>query len=151
MRSPVAWIGLVLILAATSVQAVARHDGVLGVTAPEAFPAPGHSETVRARLVVDGTPATSASYVGDLAARGMLATNLASITSGPTYVTAHFDRPGADTIVLLRVQGPVPAIGDVVVVEGQAETFLVAPNGASAPLLWLDAREVQAPILFKRE
>jgi hypothetical protein len=140
--------GLVLAVMASGLLAVARHDGILGVTPPESFPAPGHSaDDIRTRVVVDGTPATSAALVSHLQAGGFLSS--AASDEGP-FVTAHFDRPGTTAIILLNVRGAAPSVGDVLVARGVAETYLAPPGSEPhGPILWLDAQDLEQPILFK--
>lgn len=151
MRVGFVVLGLLLVTSATVLEAVARHDGILGVTPPEAFPAPGQTaEGVRTRVVVDGTPGTTQAYLTEMEGRGLL--TAAAASGAYTYVTAHFDQPGAVAIILLRVSEPPPPIGTALVVEGVARTQMAPPGLSSgAPLLWLEAQAVQEPILFKND
>ena len=144
--------GGLLVLLGAALQGVAQHDGIVGVTSPEAFPAPGQSaDGLRSRLIVDGTPSTTAAFVEDLRDRGY---QLSGVNAEGEYtrVTAHFAAPGSSAIILLRVSIPPPEIGKTIIVEGSARNFQAPPGVQSgAPILWFDAQEIAQPILFKGE
>lgn len=150
MRVGFVMTGFALLLVATGLQAVGQHDGVLNATPAEAFPVPGQpARPVLTRLVVDGTPETTRSYIDLLSQRGGLDLSALPVTDS-AYVTAHFSGQGPATVVLLESPEPVPSVGDIVVVEGAAHSvvFAFGPEGA-VELLWIQAEQVREPILFK--
>lgn len=144
-------LGVACLSLAATLSAVGHHDGVLGATPFDAFPAPGQpAQVVQARVVIQGTPADAQRLQAELEALGA---PLASHFAQGTVVGARFEGADARTLVLLQFPGEPPAPGQVLVVEGPVETLRVplADGGhlEIGLLVLVHTVELREPILFK--
>lgn len=151
MRGGLILVGLALLASAGSLAAVGRHDGILDATPVEAFPAPGQGPAeVRTRIVVDGSPDAAHAILLDLVLRDPSVSRHGQGPDG-TFVTAHLEDGRSKALVLVAVAGPAPAVGTVLVVDGQVETWLPDPPlGGGSPVVWLEAGDVHAPLVFTK-